>query len=233
MIKLYFHTAPNPMKVALFLEEAGLPYELVPIDTRKGQQHEPAYLAINPNGKTPSLVDGDVTVFDSTAILLYLSEKTGQFGGPPGLPGHGEMLSWLLFVATGVGPFSGQAVHFKHFAPPGSDYGIQRYDFEARRHYKILDDRLATREFLLGDTYSIVDMSLWGWARAVPRVIGPDAWEKFPHVKRWLDGVSARSAAKRTEALNTRFTFKTEMDDDARRHMFPHTVQGSATATGK
>src|SRR4051794_29878111 len=101
MLKFYFNLSPNPMKVALFLEEAGLPYEPVPVDTRKGEQFDPAYLAINPNGKVPAIVDGNVTVFDSNAILLYLAEKTGRF-----LPEHapadrGELLSWLMFVATG------------------------------------------------------------------------------------------------------------------------------------
>src|SRR5580704_16169730 len=115
MLKFYYNGGPNPMKVALFLEEAGLPYEPVPLDTRKGEQHKPAYLAINPNAKAPSIVDGDVTVFDSNAILLYLAEKTGKF-----LPANantpaarGPLYSWLMFVASGVGPYSGQAVHFK------------------------------------------------------------------------------------------------------------------------
>ena len=106
MLKFYYNTAPNPMKVALFLEESGLPYEPVPVDTRKGEQHKPAYLAINPNAKAPSIVDGEVTVFDSNAILLYLAEKTGKFL-PDNTPiARGQMLSWLMFVATGVGPFS-------------------------------------------------------------------------------------------------------------------------------
>src|SRR5258706_11551420 len=114
MLKFYFNGSPNPTKVALFLEEAGIPYEPVPVDTRKGEQFSAAYLAINPNGKVPAIVDGDVTVFDSNAILLYLGEKSGKFL-PAGSPAtRGELLSWLMFVATGGGPFSGQAVHFRH-----------------------------------------------------------------------------------------------------------------------
>ncbi|MGA7327172.1 MAG: glutathione S-transferase N-terminal domain-containing protein, partial [Rhodomicrobium sp.] len=104
MLKFYFNGSPNPTKVALFLEEAGLPYEPVPVDTRRGQQFDPAYLAINPNGKVPAIVDDGVTVFDSNAILLYLAEKTGKF--LPENKARGELLSWLMFVATGVGPFS-------------------------------------------------------------------------------------------------------------------------------
>ncbi len=90
--------------MALFLEESGLPYEVLPVDTRKGEQHASGYTAINPNAKVPAIVDGDVTVFDSNAILLYLAEKTGQFLPPPGDAARGEMLSWLMFVASGIGP---------------------------------------------------------------------------------------------------------------------------------
>ena len=143
MLKFYYNTGPNPMKVALFLEEAGLEYEPIPVDGRKGDQFKPEYLAINPNAKAPSLVDGDVAVFDSNAILLYLGEKTGKFM-PAGDPkSRGQLLSWLMFVATGLGPYSGQAVHFKRMAPEKVPYAINRYDFEAERHYKILDDQLA------------------------------------------------------------------------------------------
>src|SRR5665647_3496020 len=117
MIKFYYSGAPNPMKVALMLEETGLPYEPVPVDTRKGEQHKPEYLAINPNAKVPAIVDGDATVFDSNAILLYLAEKSGKFlpANTPKL--RGELLSWLMFVASGVGPYSGQSVHFRQYAP--------------------------------------------------------------------------------------------------------------------
>src|ERR1700716_2132319 len=108
MLKFYFNGAPNPNKVALFLEETGLPYELVPVDTRKGEQHDPAFTAINPNAKTPALVDGDATIFDSNAILLYLAEKTGRFI-PTTPEQRAQMYSWLMFVATGIGPYSGQA----------------------------------------------------------------------------------------------------------------------------
>ena len=125
MLKFYFSGAPNPTKVALFLEEAGLPYEAIPVDTRKGEQHKPEYLAINPNAKLPAIVDGDVTVFDSNAILLYLAEKTGKFLPPKGDKARGELLSWLMFVATGVGPYSGQSVHFRLYAPEKIDYAHQ------------------------------------------------------------------------------------------------------------
>ncbi|KVZ57208.1 glutathione S-transferase [Burkholderia ubonensis] len=233
MIQFHYNPSPNPAKVALFLEEAGLPYELVPVDPRKGEQHSAAFRAINPNAKTPAIVDGDATVFDSNAILLYLAEKTGRFLPDDTPAARGEMLSWLMFVATGIGPYAGQAVHFKHHAPEPNAYAINRYDFEAWRHWRIVDERLATSRYMLGDTYTLVDIAVWGWARAVPFVLGETAWEQLPHVKRLLDEINARPAAQRAEALKARHAFKIEMDDEARRAMFPQNARLEAgAATG-
>ena len=162
MIKFYYNTAPNPTKVALCLEEMGLPYELFPVDTRKGEQHTPEFLAINPNAKVPVIVDGDATVFDSNAILLYLAEKTGKFLPGKSLKERGEMLSWLMFVASGIGPYSGQAVHFRNFAPEPKDYAVNRYTFEAQRHWGILEARLGKQRYMCGEAYGIVDMAVWG-----------------------------------------------------------------------
>jgi GSH-dependent disulfide-bond oxidoreductase len=223
VIKFYYSLAPNPMKVALFLEEAGLEYEPVPVDTRKGEQFAPEFAALNPNNKVPCIVDGDAVVFDSNAILLYLAEKTGRFLPAAGAKAQGELLSWLMFVASGIGPYAGQCVHFRHFAPEPKDYAVKRYAFEARRHFGILDARLASREFLVGDAYGIVDMAVWGWARMVPFVLGDGAWTEMPHLKRLFDWVSARPAAERAAALKDRHAFKTEFDEEARRHMFRHT----------
>ncbi len=226
MLKFYYSLAPNPMKVALFLEEAGLPYEAVPVDTRKGEQHLPAFTALNPNAKVPVIVDDTTTVFDSSAILLYLADKTGQFLPAP--QDRGALLSWMMFVASGIGPFTGQCVHFRHYATEQLPYAIKRYDFEAWRHWKILDAHLADKSWMLGDAYSVLDMAVWGWARAVPFALGADAWEQLPHVKRMFDAVNARPAAQRTASLKDRHNFKTEMDDEARRAMFPHLVHGQA-----
>ena len=222
MLKFFFNGSPNPSKVALFLEEAGLPYEAIAVDTRKGDQFKAAYTAINPNGKVPTIVDGDVTVFDSNAILLYLAEKTGKFL-PANMPAaRGELLSWLMFVATGVGPFSGQAVHFRHHAPEKVPYAHGRYQYEAERHYGIINSRLAKQRYMVANTYTIVDMDVWGWARMVPFILGEDAWSKLTNVKRLVDEISARPAAARALALKDKFTFKAEMDDEARGHMFKH-----------
>ena len=222
MLKFYFNGSPNPTKVALFLEESGLPYEPMPIDTRKGEQFASDFLKINPNGKVPAIVDGETAVFDSNAILLYLAEKTGKFLPANPAATRGELLSWLMFVATGVGPYSGQAVHFKHFAPEMIAYAHKRYQFEAMRHYSVLDSRLATRKYLVAETYTIVDMDAWGWARLIPFILGDEAWSKLPNLKRLHDEIDARPAAERAKALKDRFSFKPVMDDEARKHMFKH-----------
>jgi len=222
MIQFYFNTGPNPMKVALLLEETGLEYEVIPVDGGKGEQFSPAFTAINPNNKLPAIVDGEAVVFDSNAILLYLAEKTGQFLSDGSLKGRGELLSWLMFVATGVGPYSGQAVHFRHFAPNPKDYAVERYVFEARRHYGILDAHLANRTWMLGDTYSIVDMAVWGWARNLPFVLGPEYLDGALHLKRLMTAIDARPAAVRAAALKDGHAFKMDRDDEFRQNMFRH-----------
>ena len=225
MIKLFFHPSPNPLKVALFLEEANVPYELVVTDTRKGDQHKPEFLKINPNAKTPAILDDDIRVFDSNAILLYLAEKYQKFLPANTPENRAEMLSWLMFVATGIGPYSGQAVHFKHYAPEPIDYAINRYDFEAWRHWNILNEHLASRRYMVGNAYSIIDMAVWGWARAIPFVLGAEGFDKLPNVKRLLDEINSRPAAQRAEAIKTQHVFKTEVDDDARKNLFPQNAR--------
>jgi len=222
MLKFYYSGAPNPTKVALLLEETGIPYDPIPIDTRKGEQHKPEFLAINPNAKLPAIIDGDVTVFDSSAILLYLAEKTGKFLPAKSDKARGELLSWMFFISSGVGPYFGQSVHFRNYAPEKIPYAINRYAFEAQRHAGILNARLAKRKYMLGDTYTIVDMNVWGWARLIPMVFGDGAWDKLPHLKQLVDEISARSAAQKALALKDRHKFKTEMDAEAMQAMFPH-----------
>ena len=222
MLKFYFNGSPNPTKVALFLEESGLPFEPIAVDTRRGDQFKPEFLKVNPNSKVPAIDDDGVLVFDSNAILLYLAEKTGKFLPPKSDKLRGEMLSWLMFVASGVGPYSGQSVHFRNYAPEKLDYAINRYAFEAQRHFGILDARLAKQKYMIGDSYTIVDMDVWGWARLMPAVLGEPAWTKFPNLKRLVDEISARPAAKVAAGLKDRHAFKAEMDDDARAAMFRH-----------
>ena len=224
MLKFYYNTAPNPMKVALLLEELGLPYEACAVDTRMGQQHEAHFTQVNPNAKVPAIEDNGVTVFDSNAILLYLGDRENKFvPATNDAPGRAALLSWMMFIASGVGPFSGQSVHFRHVAPEPKAYPLNRYDFEAHRHWKVLEAHLAKNRYMLGEHYSVVDMAFWGWARVLPFVLGTgDAtWANFPQVKRLLDEISARPAAARAEAMKTKHAFKAEMDDAARKAMFP------------
>ena len=224
MLKFFYNAAPNPMKIALLLEELGLAYEAIPVDTRKGEQFSPEFLKINPNAKVPAVVDGHVTLFDSNAILLFLADRAKQFVATDVQSAErAQTLSWLMFIATGVGPFSGQSVHFRHVAPEPKEYALNRYDFEANRHWGVIEQHLATHEFMVGEKYSIVDMAFWGWARMVPYVLGTgDAtWLKYPQVKRLLDLINARPAAQRAEALKSRHAFKTELDTEARKFLYP------------
>jgi len=227
MIRFYFHPTPNPAKVALFLEEAQLSYEVVPVDTSKGEQHLPAFRAINPNGKVPAIVDTEgpggkeTRVFDSTAILIYLAEKTGQFLGVP--EDRPELLSWMLFLASGLGPFSGQAVHFQFAAPEGLDYAVNRYRREAERHYQVLDDHFEGRPHIVGNTYTIADMSAWGWLDRASRVRkgAEDPLGPYPNLKRLFEAVDARPAAVRARDIGKDHPFKKVNDEETRRALFP------------
>ena len=223
MIKFYYNTGPNPMKIALFLEEANLDYKAIPIDTRKGEQHKDDYLKINPNAKAPTIVDGDNIIFDSNAILLYLGEKTNKFMLNNDLKSKSELYSWLMFVATGIGPYSGQSVHFQHMAPEKIKYAINRYTYEAERHYNILNSRLDKNEFMLGNTYTIVDMAVWGWTRMIEKVIAVGELDKRKNLMRLMDYINARPASEKAEniAKINKHNFKIEIDEDASKHMFP------------
>ena len=178
---------------------------------------------MNPNGKVPAIDDDGVFVFDSNAILLYLAEKTGKFLPPNTPKNRAQLLSWLMFMASGIGPYSGQAVHFKHFAPKDLEYAHQPLRVRGASPLRASSTIISpSSRYMVGDTYTIVDMAFWGWARMVPFVLGDDAFAKYPNVKRLLDEVAARPAAARAIALKDKFTFKTEMDDEAKNIMFRH-----------
>jgi len=227
MIRFYFHPTPNPAKVALMLEETGLPYEVVPVDTSKGEQHAPSFRAINPNGKVPAIVDTEgpngkeARVFDSGAILLYLGQKTGRLiGSAADMP---ELLSWLFFIATGIGPFSGQAVHFQHAAPEKLAYAINRYRREVERHYEVLDLHLNGREFIVGNEFTIADISAWGWLDRAGRVLPGDGepLAAFPNVKRLFEAIDSRPAVARAREVGKGHAFKKEIDEETKRALFP------------
>jgi len=230
LIRFYFHPTPNPAKVALMLEEISLAYETVPVDTSKGEQHASAFRAINPNGKVPAIVDTDgpggkdARVFDSTAILLYLAEKTGRFLGTPA--DRPELLSWLMFVGSGLGPFSGQAVHFQFAAPRGLDYAINRCRREAERHYRVLDEHLAGRTYIVGEDCTIADFSAWGWLDWASRVLhgAEDPLASFPNLKRFFETIDARPAVARTRTVGKDLDFKKVNDEETKRACFLPTI---------
>jgi len=226
MITLYFHHTPNPMKVVLMLEEIGLPYELIPIDMFAGQQHEPRYRAINPNGKVPAIVDDGRVVFDSNAILLYLAEKTGRFVGATG--DRAALLSWLFFAASGLGPFCGQAVHFTRVHQE-SAYATNRYLREAERHFSVLDTRLAVSPYLAAETYTIADMAAYSWIDWADRnqlVLGNElAWARWLHLRRWFLDIAKRPAAARARNAGKDLPLKTAFDEETLRALFPQNYE--------
>lgn len=222
MLIFYYNSTPNPVKIALLLEELGVPYSVVPIDLCKGDQHKSEFRALNPNGKVPVVIDTDgARIFDSNAILLYLGEKAGRFLGNPGE--RAELLSWLFFIATGVGPFSGQAIHFQHAVQEPMPYAVNRFRREIERHYRVLDKHLQNRDFILGSDYSIVDMSAWGWLDRAPRILPgeDDPLKRFTNVKRLFDAVNARPAAARARELANTYKFDLTLTDASRRAIFP------------
>ena len=220
MLKFYFHPTPNPMKVALLLAELDVPFTPIAVDTYRGEHHGAAYQAINPNGKVPAIDDDGVVVFDSNAILLYLAEKHGAFLGKA--EDRGALLSWLMFIATGLSPFSGQSVHFRRMAPEQLPYAQNRYLREAQRHYAVLDKRLDGRDFILGDDYSILDMAAWGWIDRAALVLDEGALAAdYPNLARWFAAIDARPAVAKARKTGEGLTFKTERDEETFRALFP------------
>jgi GST-like protein len=205
MIDLYYWTTPNGHKIALFLEEAGLPYRIHPINIGKDEQFQPHFLKISPNNRIPAIVDhapadgGEpLSLFESGAILLYLAEKTGRFI-PQDLRGRQDCLQWLFWQMGGLGPMAGQNHHFNRFAPERLPYAIQRYVKETARLYGVLDKRLADRAYVAGGEYSIADMAIYPWIDRHP-------WQEqnlddFPNLKRWYLDIQARPATVRAYAL--------------------------------
>ena len=203
MIQLYAMGSPNVVKVYVALEEMGLPYAVTPVDVFGGQQFSADFVRLNPNAKVPVIHDpdglgGPRTVFESGAILMYLAEKSGKFL-PTDPASRYDVLQWLMVQMTGLGPMSGQLVHFLRFAPAGNDYAKSRYATQVRRVYESLDQRLAGNAFLGGAKYSIADMATFPWTRMAEMLLGEDA-KNYPNVLRWNATVGARPAVQRALA---------------------------------
>ncbi len=194
MLSLYTAATPNGRKVSIMLEEVELPYQVHKLDLTKGDQHRPEFLAINPNGKIPAIVDGEVRVFESGAILVYLAEKTGRLLARDGAARY-EALEWLMFQMSGVGPMFGQVAYFNR--QPEKNLGaIERFTKEAQRILGVLDGRLAHCEHLAGE-YSIADVATYPWVYAARERISLATPGAYPHVERWLATVGARPAVER------------------------------------
>lgn len=231
MISLYAWPTPNAHKVSIMLEECALDYEVVTVDITAGDQFKPEFLAIAPNNRMPAIIDhegpegGDVAIFESGAILIYLAEKVGKF-----LPDAGNdrysVMQWLMFQMGNLGPILGQAHHYRDAAPERVPYSIQRFTDEAGRLYGVMDRQLVGEEYLAGDDYSIADMACWPWVR-VHRYHG-QAWEDFPNVKRWFDQVAKRDAVQEGMKLLNDKRAKTRdvLDDKSRDILFGKTQLG-------
>lgn len=231
MLDLYYWTTPNGHKVSIFLEEAELPYRLVPVNISKGEQFAPDFLRISPNNRIPALVDNapadggaPLSLFESGAILLYLAEKIGRFI-PGDVRGRAEVLQWLFWQMGGLGPMAGQNHHFGLYAPEKIPYAIERYVKETNRLYGVLDRRLADREFVAGD-YSIADMAAYPWI--VPWQRQQQNLDDFPHLKRWFEAIRQRPAVvrayRRAEEINTAPT----VNESSRGVLFGQTAAGTA-----
>jgi GST-like protein len=224
MIDLHYWPTPNGHKVTIFLEEAEEPYRIVPVDLTTGKQFEPAFLRISPNNRMPAMVDNlphdsasPLSIFESGAILLYLADKLGKFI-PADIAGRVEVLQWLFWQMGGLGPMAGQNHHFSHYAPEKLPYAIDRYVLETSRLYGVLDRRLADREFVAGETYSIADMACYPWIAYYEHQ--SQKLEDFPHIARWFAAIGARPAVVRAYAIAERFNASDSMTDDAKKILF-------------
>jgi GSH-dependent disulfide-bond oxidoreductase len=228
MIDLHYWTTPNGHKVAMFLEESGLPYVIKPVNISKGDQFKPEFLAIAPNNRIPAIVDHDpkgggapISVFESGAILVYLAEKTGQFM-PADMRGRMEVLQWLFWQMGGLGPMAGQNHHFVQYAPEKIPYAIDRYVKETNRLYGVLNRRLADRAFVAGD-YSIADMAAYPWI--VPWTRQGQNLDDFPHVRRWFNAIRARPATQRAYAKADEINKQATVSEESRAILFGQTAK--------
>jgi GSH-dependent disulfide-bond oxidoreductase len=223
MIDLFYWTTPNGHKITLFLEEAGLPYRIIPVNIGAGEQFKPDFLAIAPNNRIPAIIDtqptdagAPISVFESGAILLYLAEKTGKYLSAD-IRERTDTLQWLFWQMGGLGPMAGQNTHFAHYAPEKLPYAIDRYVNETGRLFAVLNKRLADRPFVAGD-YSIADMASYPWV--VPHERLGQKLDDFPHLKRWFDAIAARPATVRAYERAKEINAQPTISEESRKILF-------------
>ncbi|MCX7170744.1 MAG: glutathione binding-like protein [Proteobacteria bacterium] len=223
MIELYYWTTPNGHKITMFLEEAHLPYRIIPVNIGKGEQFAADFLRISPNNRIPAIVDqepldgaGALSIFESGAILLYLADKTRRFI-PQDLRGRNDALQWLFWQMGGLGPMAGQNHHFTQYAPEPIPYAIDRYVKETGRLYAVLNKRLAGREFIAGE-YSIADMACYPWI--VPHQRQRQELVDFPHLRRWFETIRERPATRRAYEISAEINTAPVVSEEAKRILF-------------
>src|SRR5271165_19421 len=227
MIDLFYWPTPNGHKITIFLEEAGIPYDIRPVNIGNGEQFRPDFLAIAPNNRMPAIVDrapadggAPISVFESGAILLYLAEKTGQFI-PADVRGRKSVVEWLFWQMGGLGPMAGQNHHFVAYAPEKIPYAIDRYVKETNRLYGVIDKQLSTHPFIAGD-YSIADMASYPWI--VPHERQGQKLEDFPHLMRWFAAMRSRPAVIRAYDRAKPWSTPAPMSEEAKKVLFGQTA---------
>ncbi len=228
MIDLYYWPTPNGHKITIFLEEASLEYQIVPVNIGAGDQFKPDFLAFSPNNRMPAIIDQDpsdggdpITVFESGAILVYLAEKTGQFA-PTDVRGRKIVYEWLFWQVGGLGPMAGQNHHFAQYAPDKIPYAIERYVNETNRLYGVMNRRLADHEYLAGD-YSIADMAAYPWV--VPYEKQQQDLNDFPHLKRWFESIQSRPAVVQAYEKGKPYSGQPVVSEESRRVLFGQRAQ--------
>jgi GST-like protein len=217
-------TTPNGHKITMFLEEAGLPYQVFPVNISQGDQFKPDFLNISPNNRIPAIIDNEpfdggepLSIFESGAILLYLAEKTKQFI-PADLRGRNMTLQWLFWQMGGLGPMTGQNHHFSQYAPEKIQYPIDRYVKETSRLYAVLNKHLSDgREFIAGE-YTIADMACYPWI--VPHLRQQQKIEEFAHLHAWFEKIKNRPATIKAYALAKTINTTATVNDNAKKFLF-------------
>lgn len=229
MIDLHYWPTPNGHKITMFFEEAGIDYNIVPVDISAGDQFKPDFLAIAPNNRMPAIVDNapadggaPIPVFESGAILLYLADKTGRFI-PADVRGRKSVLEWLFWQVGGLGPMAGQNHHFVQYAPERIPYAMERYVKETNRLYGVLNTRLGKSANVAGEDYSVADIAIYPWI--VPHQRQQQDLDTFPHLKRWFEAVAARPATIAAYAKGEPFTKRPTVTEEGKKILFGQTAR--------